>query len=152
MKDHLIDLFKYDHWANTRWLDRLRALDDVAPRVRELMAHLPATKRVWITRLRGEDASDVPIWPSLHWDACARLLDATYDDYQVFLDQCSDYDLTSAVAYLNSKGVEFQTPVREVLMHVITHNHYHRGQITQAVRQQGDEPVNTDYITYTRQR
>ena len=152
MKDHLIDLFEYDHWANTRWLDRLRTLDEVTPRVRELMAHLPATKRVWITRLRGEDSSDVPIWPSLNWDGCARLLDATYDDYQIFLDQCSDYDLKAAIAYQNSKGVEYQTPVREVLMHVITHNHYHRGQIAQAVRQQGNEPVNTDYITYTRER
>jgi len=37
-------------------------------------------------------------------------------------------------------------------MHVITHNHYHRGQIAQVVREKGDEPVNTDYITYTRQR
>ena len=151
MKDHLIDLFEYDHWANTRWLDRLRSLDDVAPRTRALMAHLPATKRVWITRLRGEDSSDVPIWPSLDWAGCARLLDATYDDYQVFLDQCSDYDLKAAIAYQNSKGVEYQTPVHEVLMHVITHNHYHRGQIAQATRQHGGEPVNTDYITYTRQ-
>lgn len=152
MKDHLIDLFEYDHWANTRWLDRLREIDDVEPRTREIMAHLPATKRVWITRLRGEDSSDVPIWPDLNWDACARLLEATYDDYQTFLDACSKYDLKSAITYQNSKGVEYQTPVREVLMHVITHGHYHRGQIAQAVRQQGAEPINTDYITYTRQR
>lgn len=152
MNDPLTDLFEYDHWANTRWLDQLRALDDVESRTRALMAHLPATKRVWITRLRGEDSADVPIWPSLDWDACARLLDATHDDYQVFLDQCSAYDLKSAIAYPNSQGTEFQTPVREVLMHVITHNHYHRGQIAQAVRQQGGEPVNTDYITYSRQR
>ena len=152
MKDHLMDLFEYDHWANTRWLDCLRSLDDVPPRVHALMAHLPATKRVWITRLRGEDSSDVPIWPSLDWNACAHLLNATYDDYQVFLNQCSAYDLKSAAAYRNSRGTEFQTPVREVLMHVITHGHYHRGQIAQAIRQQGDEPVNTDYITYTRER
>jgi len=152
MKDYLIDLFEYDHWASTRWLDRLRALDNVDARTRSVMAHLPATKRVWITRLRGEDSADVPIWPSLDWTACARLLDATYDDYQVFLDGCSDYDLQSAASYQNSRGVEYQTPVREVLMHVITHGHYHRGQIAQAVRQQGVEPVNTDYITYTRQR
>jgi uncharacterized damage-inducible protein DinB len=152
MKDHFIDLFGYDHWASARWLDRLRALDDVPPRARDLMAHLPATKRVWITRLRGENSADVPIWPSLDWTACARLLDATHDDYQVFLDQCSTRDLESTVAYRNSKGTAFQTPVREVLMHVITHNHYHRGQIAHIVRQHGTEPVNTDYITYTRRR
>lgn len=152
MKDQFIDLFAYDHWANTRWLDRLRALDDVAPRTREIMAHLPATKRVWITRLRGDDTSDVPIWPDLDWDACARLLDATHDEYRAFLDGCSADDLQSDAVYRNSKGVEYRTPVREVLMHVITHGHYHRGQIAQAVRQQGAEPINTDYITYSRQR
>lgn len=151
MKDHLVDLFEYDHWANTRWLDRLRGIGDVEPRTRDLMAHIPATKRVWITRLRGGDA-EMAIWPSLDWDACARLLEVTYDDYQAFLDGCSEHDLTSAVTYRNSKGVAYQTPVREVLMHVITHGHYHRGQIAQAVRRQGAEPINTDYITYTRQR
>ena len=57
MKDHLIDLFEYDHWANTRWLDRLQTLDDVPSRTRAVMAHLPATKRVWITRLRSASRS-----------------------------------------------------------------------------------------------
>ena len=152
MLDHLRDLFRYDHWANTRWLSRLRALDAVPERTRSIMAHLPATKRVWITRLRDEDASGLAIWPSLDWSACADLLDATHRQYEAFLDACSETDLTAEATYHNSTGTAYRTPVREVLMHVLTHNHYHRGQIAQAVRQQGHDPVNTDYITFTRQR
>lgn len=151
MKDQLVDLFAYDHWANGRWLGRLRAIGDVAPRTRALMAHIPATKRVWIARLR-EEASDVSIWPSLDWDACARLLEATRNDYRAFLEACSADELKASASYRNSKGVAFQTPVHEVLMHVVTHGHYHRGQIAQAVRRQGAEPINTDYITYSRER
>ncbi len=152
MIDHLRDLFRYDHWANRRWLNRLRALDDVPERTRSIMAHLPATKRVWIIRLRGEDASDVAIWPSLDWAACEDLLQATHRQYTAFMNACSEPDLTAEATYHNSQGTAYRTPVREVLMHVLTHNHYHRGQIAQAVRRQGHDPVNTDYITFSRQR
>lgn len=152
MKDQLTDLFAYDHWANARWLDRLRTLDDVAPRTRAVMAHIPAAKRIWIARLRGTYAAEMPIWPSLGWDACIQWLDATRDDYRAFLDDCTEDDLQADAVYQNSKGVEYRMPVREVLMHVVTHGHYHRGQIAQAVRQQGAEPINTDYITYARER
>lgn len=152
MRDQFVDLFDYDHWANARWIDRLRGIDEVTPRTRDLMAHILAARHVWITRLRGDDASAVALWPSLDWDACVRLLETTHDDFRTFLDACSEHDLKGAATYRNSKGVEYHTPVREVLMHVVTHGHYHRGQIAQAVRRQGDAPVNTDYITYTRQR
>lgn len=152
MLDHLRDLFRYDHRANGRWLDRLRDLPDVEPRTRDLMAHIPAIKQLWITRLRHGSAPDVEFWPTLSWDECAALLDDTNEAYQHYLDGCAEDDLTTPAVYENSKGTEFHTPVREVLMHVITHGHYHRGQIAQAVRRQGYEPINTGYIFYTRQR
>lgn len=152
MLDHLRDLFRYDHQANTRWLARLRELESVEPRTQEIMAHIPAIKKLWLMRLRTGSAEGVAFWPTLSWDACASLMDEMDAAYRDYLDGLAEADLTAPAIYTNSKGTEYRTPVREVLMHVITHGHYHRGQLAQAVRRQGDEPINTGYIFYTRER
>jgi uncharacterized damage-inducible protein DinB len=47
--------------------------------------------------------------------------------------------------------MEFQTPIKDLLMHVALHGSYHRGQIAQALRLAGGEPVNTDFITFVRE-
>jgi len=39
-----------------------------------------------------------------------------------------------------------------MLLQAFTHGGYHRGQIAMQLRQQGLEPVNTDYIIWVRQR
>jgi uncharacterized damage-inducible protein DinB len=41
--------------------------------------------------------------------------------------------------------------VEDVLLHVALHGSYHRGQIAAAVRAAGGEPVNTDFVTWTRE-
>lgn len=150
MIDYLTSLFEYDDWATRRWLQRLRTIDDVDERTRRVFAHLPATRRVWIHRLRGEAWSHLAIWPELHWDACEALIRDNERAYRAYLDELPEDGLTASITYRNQSGTEYHTPVRDVLLHLLTHGHYHRGQIAAAVRQQGHEPVNTDYITYVR--
>jgi uncharacterized damage-inducible protein DinB len=40
--------------------------------------------------------------------------------------------------------------VEQIMIHLVNHSSYHRGQIAMLLRQNGFEPVNTDYITYDR--
>ncbi|NIP57628.1 MAG: damage-inducible protein DinB, partial [Gemmatimonadetes bacterium] len=47
---------------------------------------------------------------------------------------------------------EFRTPIGEILLHVLLHGSYHRGQIALRMRDVGEEPVNTDLITFVRER
>ncbi len=68
------------------------------------------------------------------------------------LDTLSQGDLERRVAYRNSKGEEFRTPIGEILLHVLLHGSYHRGQIALRMRDVGEEPVNTDLITFVRER
>ena len=61
-------------------------------------------------------------------------------------------DRAREVDYTNSSGERFRTPLGEILLHVTHHGEHHRGQIARAVRRAGDEPVNTDFITFVRER
>ncbi|NBB85389.1 MAG: damage-inducible protein DinB [Bacteroidetes bacterium] len=152
MLDHLKDLFRYTDWAHRRWLDHLREALPAADRPRQLLAHIAVSETVWIRRLRGEDASDLDLWPDAAWEETARRLDDNHAAYADYLGGLSADDLRIPARYKNTKGHTYETPIGEVLLHVVTHGHYHRGQIAVAVREADAEPVNTDYITYVRNR
>jgi len=54
------------------------------------------------------------------------------------------------VAYYNTKGEALQQPIWQIVLHIVNHASYHRGQITTLLRQVGRTPTGTDLITYYR--
>ena len=151
MPQTFIDGFRYDRWADRRWCDRLRDLPSL-PKATSLLSHLGATKQVWLGRLQGEDTSLLEIWPNDSLDEAVDRVTTAGAAMQEYVAAQSRVDLGRDARYQNSSGVTFDTPVRDILMHVLTHGHYHRGQIAQHVRAAGHDPVWTDYIAFSRQQ
>ena len=149
MPSPFIDGFEYDRWADRRWADRLAELPDV-PAATSLLSHLGATKQVWLKRLQGADRPGVAIWPDDSLAEATKRVESAGRAMKRYVALLSPSDLDDRAVYRNSSGTEFATPVRDILMHVLTHGHYHRGQIAQHVRRAGHEPVWTDYIAFSR--
>lgn len=143
-------LFAYDNSVNRQVLELLRAQPEVDERTSKVFAHLLQANKLWLWRLRGDDYMSLTIWPELSWDECRAILEETDRGWQQFIEGLSNDDLSRDAVYSNSKGEEFRTPIRDIMTHVLVHGGYHRGQVAAAVRRAGGEPVNTDYITYTR--
>ena len=59
-------------------------------------------------------------------------------------------DPAATIAYINSQGMPFENTIADVLLQIFTHGCYHRGQIALDLRQNGLEPVLTDYAGYLR--
>ena len=150
-KEHFLRLYEYVNWANRRVLDALRRQAEDNERARQWLCHILAAEQVWITRLRGEDSSSVPIRPDLSLDECGELLAQNADAYQQFLHDLTETDFDRAISYKNTKGVSFSTSIRDILTHVANHGTYHRGHIATLMRAAGQEPINTDFITFTRE-
>ena len=51
----------------------------------------------------------------------------------------------------NSKGEPWTSRVEDILLHVVMHSAYHRGQIASDVRASGHTPAYTDFIHCVRQ-
>ena len=66
------------------------------------------------------------------------------------LDSLSPEKLAGDLSYQTLKGIEYRTPIQDVLMHLVLHSAYHRGQVTAAVREAGGKPALTDYVVYLR--
>jgi uncharacterized damage-inducible protein DinB len=143
----LTRLFAHLDWADRRALAMLRATPD-RDAVRRL-AHLLAAEEVWLARLEGRTPTQ-PVWPDLDLDACAALADANRARWASYLAALTPESLAREVAYTNSAGEPFRSRLDDILLHVLLHGQYHRGQVALLVRAAGGEPQGTDYIAFAR--
>jgi uncharacterized damage-inducible protein DinB len=68
-----------------------------------------------------------------------------YNDSLKIIDT---FDLNETITYKNSKGNLYEGTVRDILFHITNHFTHHKGQLISDLRQQGIEPLVTDYIFY----
>ena len=71
-------------------------------------------------------------------------------NHEQSLQILDNVDLDKMIHYNNTKGEASVNSVRDILFHVINHSTYHRGQIATEFRQNGLDPLVTDYIYYKR--
>lgn len=138
-------LFKYDDWANREEVALLRSVGATQPVLR-LLGHIIGAQWLWLARLRNEK-SKMAVWPELTLDQCASELDPLRGAWTYILQHV---ELDASIDYRNTKGEAWSSRVDDVLMHVVMHGAYHRGQIATVVRQGGETPAYTDYIQATR--
>lgn len=147
---HLQRIFSHTHWANLEILEALQKADAVPEKLISLFGHLLSAEKVWLERLNERDSSSLSIWPISRLADCGALIQENYNGYLTFLEQLKDSDLDTMIPYQNSKGIAFSTSIFDILSHVSLHGSYHRGQISSYLRLEGYEPVNTDYINFSR--
>jgi uncharacterized damage-inducible protein DinB len=89
-------------------------------------------------------------WPDLTLEECASAIEDLRRRWADLLDNLTPEKLVGDLTYLSLKGIEYRTPIQDVLMHLVLHSAYHRGQVAAAVREAGGNPAATDYVVYLR--
>jgi uncharacterized damage-inducible protein DinB len=112
----------------------------------KLFNHMLNAHRIWNSRII-EDQNPFGVW-DMH--PIHELKDIDHINYISSIRILDQSDLNSSIKYTTSKGDTYTNSVRDILFHVINHSTYHRGQIAAEFRQNGIEPVVTDYIFYKR--
>jgi uncharacterized damage-inducible protein DinB len=150
MISHLQRLFAYDHWANKEVLASLRKVERPPARSVSLLAYILSAERLWLERIEAHPQT-LPVWPDFTLQQCENEIEDIFREYENFLREKDDDTLAEKVTYSNSKGESFTSEVRDILMHVIVHSVYHRGQIALDMRAARFEPAYTDFIHSIRQ-
>ncbi|MFD1953009.1 DinB family protein [Paenibacillus thailandensis] len=145
-------MFAHMDWANRRLLEALQAAQvDETAKAATLFLHVLQAERIWLTRLSGESSEGIVLWADrAELAACAALVEANGSGFRAWLDSLSEDRLDKPIAYRSQAGDPFETPVRDILIHIALHGQYHRGQINAALRESGSEPAPLDYIMYER--
>ncbi len=136
-------------WADRRVLDALRREAEPPAQARSLYLHVLGAEEIWLARIAGRPPR-TPVWPDLPLDEAAALADRLHDELDRLVAGVDETGLDREVAYTNSAGRAFRTPLGEILLHLCLHGVNHRGQVSLLLRQHGREPVPTDYIEFVR--
>jgi len=151
-------LFAYNRWANARTLEAVsalnaeefgRRLEGSFPSVRETLAHIYGAEWIWLGRSRGlspralPSAQEVPTLQALEekWKVVE-------DGQREFVEGLTEPRLVQVLSYVNVKGETWAYPLSEMLVHVVNHSTYHRGQVATMLRQLGKTPLTTDYLVF----
>ena len=152
----LSELFDYNYWARDRQLQAcaalteeqfLRPLGSSFPSVRDTLAHLAAVEWIWLERWRGRSPKSLPS-PN-EFATLAALSDrwrVTESEMREYLSGLSDDSLDQVMAYVNTRGQTWTYPLWRMILHLLNHQSYHRGQVTTLLRQLGTEPPPVDLL------
>jgi len=146
MKEKLIDLFEYTYHFNKEMIkiisENISKIDD---KTIGLINHTLNAQQIWNSRIVGEKTFEV--WQINSFE---NLEEINHENFLRSIQIIENLDFEQKIEYQNSKGNKFENSIFEMLFHTINHSTYHRGQINSLLKQNGIEPLLTDYIFYKR--
>ena len=152
--------FEYDRWANARMLGVVAGLSPEAflkdlgssfGSIRNTLAHILSAEWAWLERWNGTSPKQM-LDPAGFPDVAAlRARWAQVEqEQQAFLGALSQERLEADIDYFNLQGEPVTLPLWQLMLHMINHSSYHRGQVTTMLRQVGAKPVSTDLVGFYR--
>lgn len=162
MNEYLIYLTAYNSWANKKIKGfimeageemTLKMQSSSFPTIQQTILHILDAQTIWFSRLQG--ISPVS-WPGQSFngtsaDACEMLIESC-QHYEKYVKELTEKELMHNIGYRNMKGDAFIAPVQQILVHVMNHGTFHRGQLVTMLRGAGFTNLSsTDMIAYFRE-
>ncbi len=152
MRNHYIELFKYNDWANQKLLICLQKNKVSSEKILSLYYHLIISQDIWLNRIENISSDDISLWETKSLLDLIDMSNKSADRWLSFLENYQMNSLDEVIAYTNTKGVDYENKLVEILSHVTNHSTHHRAQISLLLRNDDIEPPATDYIFYNRDK
>lgn len=143
-------LYAHAAWADAGLLAVIAQHHASDARILQLMGHVVAAERIWISRILARDLGAFAPWTALTLTEMQRLDEDNRREYHELVRSLAPERLDDVVAYRTSKGDAMRSRLGDILLHIALHGAYHRGQIAAAIRATGDAPPAADYIMFCR--
>lgn len=155
-------LWDYHWWANHLHFDLVAKLGEEEarreigkqfsfPTLKGMLTHIYAADWVWLERWKGNSPSAMPGEADL-----TTLVDlrARWDPFEKeqrrFIEALKPADLKREMAYKDTRGNAFSSPMWQMLQHVPNHATHHRSEIATMLTMVSGSPPSTDLIHYYR--
>ncbi|MCX6319319.1 MAG: DinB family protein [Bacteroidetes bacterium] len=161
MKELLKGYASYNTWASRKLLDVILQLTEEQqhaemrssyPSLYKTVLHMLDAESIWWQRLKLLEKLDVP---SKHFSGSMNeLADELMQQskrWEDWVNAASPLMLEHVFQYQTFTGEQFKQPTWQMVMHVINHSTYHRGQLITMLRELGLEKLPaTDFILWSR--
>ena len=153
-------LFDYNYWVNQRILKTAAGLSKeqfTAPgpvshgSVRDTLVHTLDAESVWRQRCQGsspESFLSQDDFPDL--ESLAQRSREEEKAMRSYLAGLTDGDLTSIIRYTRTGGTWYETPLWQILLHVINHGTQSRSEVAVLLTQFDHSPGDLDYMIFLR--
>ncbi|HQQ96828.1 MAG TPA: DinB family protein [Cyclobacteriaceae bacterium] len=147
MKGLLKELHEFSFLHNKTIGDLLLANEgrDIEKAI-QLFSHILDAHHIWVSRINGVK-NKIAVWEVLPVGRFGEVITDNFNQTMTILERV---DLSTIVAYTNTQGNSYKNTVQDILLHVVNHTTYHRGQVAMELRKAGIAPPITDYIAYKR--
>lgn len=143
MKEHYLQLFTYENWANQRIISLLKESQDED--ALKIFQHILLARQVWFNRVTNQNHPFIFEGKSLA--ECVESHQKNQTDWMDFLETA---DFETIISYQSLEGGAFSDKLPNILTHVVNHSTYHRGQITNALKGK-IKLLSTDFIFFLRE-
>ncbi|RUS42454.1 DinB family protein [Cohnella sp. AR92] len=167
MPQQTYQMYDYHVWANDRLFTRLEQLPNEAflsevtsvfPSVAHTLGHMYLYEKLFrsvLAEIPNEDIfPKLPGWKEeakvATVDEMRRLFAGLTESYRELLSRTPEPDKAMTISHPIYGRLD--TRFSDILMHVVNHGTYHRGNATAILRQQGYAGVPTDYMFYLAER
>ena len=146
MKAFFTDVFEYHNHFNQKLIELfIEHSNQLSERTIPLFSHCLNAHQIWNSRiLNTKEFSVFQVHPL---ENCKSIDSANFKDS---LKIIGTFDFNKVIVYQNSEGNQFKNSMQDILFHIANHFTHHKGQLISDLRQQGIEPLVTDYIFYKR--
>ncbi len=151
MKEHFVNLFNYNHWANERSINALTQIEGKNERSFQIMGHILDAQLNWYKRIVDPAKASQNFWNKYSIEDMRGLSYKSSREWLRFIESLTEEGFKKKINYQNSKGIEFTNEVVQILTQVTHHSAYHRGQIASLLRSNWGAPPMIDYIVYERE-
>ena len=148
MKQFFLKWYSYNAWANRTIITCLERQSVNDEKILSILGHLVSANFIWLNRIKGLPKSEFKLWGNYSLSQLKQMVEDADAQWMDFINSTNDFN--RLLKYHNYVGDYFESNVEQIMIHLVNHGSYHRGQVAMLLRQKGFEPVNTDYITYDR--
>jgi len=159
---YIINLTHYNLWANTKLTGFLKMLStalldkDIISSfntIRKTLYHVWDAEAIWYNRIKG---TSLPDWPSNNFTGTNEEAFVGFIEQSAmfarFANNSNEDMIMRQIKYKSLEGKEYENNISEIIVHIMNHSTFHRGQLITMLRNVGFKDLSsTDYITYLRE-
>jgi uncharacterized damage-inducible protein DinB len=117
------------------------------------LSHVYRGELIWLKRVQGDrDATITGVDSPADLSTLGQAWPALHQAWIDWSSSLSSEGLHELLIFRSMQGTEHQLPLWQIVLHVVNHGSYHRGQVATMLRQSGIQPPGTDLITFYRTR
>ncbi|MEB1810212.1 MAG: DinB family protein [Bacillaceae bacterium] len=151
----MLDLFLYNWQVRDDWFKWCEALSEEELRKERIggvgsilknLYHVIDCERLWVHHMQNKPVISTDLSSISSLDEVMAYAKETRANTEEFLKHWTSEDEEKRLELTNNKGVSYSFTYKKVLLHIITHEVHHIGQLSIWSRELGMKPISTDLI------